>query len=56
MPSHFGQRSLKKSEQTVRGLREGSAEGTRIMGSCIIVRWLKTDETHHPGSEGKYDH
>jgi hypothetical protein len=55
MPSHFGQRSLKKSERTVRGLHEGSAEVARIVGTCIVVRWLKTDETHHPGSEGKYE-
>jgi len=38
-----------------RGLREGSGEVVRVIGSCRVARWLEADETHHPGFEGQYE-
>jgi hypothetical protein len=46
---------LEKSERTVRGLREGSVEIVRVIGSCRVARWLEAGETHHPGFEGQYE-
>jgi hypothetical protein len=38
-----------------RGLREGSGEVVRVIGSCRVARWLEANETHHPGFEGQYE-
>jgi hypothetical protein len=38
----------------VRGLREGSVEVVRVVGSCRVARWLEAKETHYPRFEGQY--
>jgi hypothetical protein len=46
---------LEKSERTVRGLREGSVETMRVIGSYRVARWLEVSETHNPRFGGQYE-